>query len=132
MKVTGFDGCEYKLPKKHKLNKEQKNASKLHKRTRSLLKKIYPLDIILEEVVLPGTGNLRADFYLPDRKLIIECHGRQHYEFVAHFHGSKLGFFEYTHNDRKKVEWCEINNIRIVELPYDESDDEWKQRVKGR
>jgi|TARA_R110000824_G_scaffold193063_3_gene375426 hypothetical protein len=131
VKVRGFDGREHSFPKKHKLKKEQKNASKLHIRTRKILRITFPLDILLEEIVLPGTGGLRADFYIPDRKIVVECHGRQHYEFVAHFHGNKLGFFEYTHNDRKKIEWCVMNKIRIVELPYDESDEQWKQRIKG-
>jgi len=131
VKVRGFDGREYNFPKKHKLKKEQKNSSKLHIRTRKLLKRIYPFDIILEEVFLPGSGGLRSDFYLPHRKMIVECHGQQHYNFIAHFHGNKLEFFNYINNDKKKVEWCEINNINIVELPYNESDREWEQRIKS-
>jgi hypothetical protein len=78
---------------------------------------------------LPGTNNLRADFYLPARKLMPEVHGRQHYVFCLHFHKTRLGFLKHQDRDRKKKEWCGLNGISYCELPYHESDDGWAARL---
>tara|TARA_R100000656_G_scaffold123878_1_gene100949 strand:- start:170 stop:445 length:276 start_codon:yes stop_codon:yes gene_type:complete len=89
---------------------------------------MYPTQRILEEVPLPGT-RLFADFYIPDRQIIIEVHGRQHYEFVAHFHGSRMGFLQSKANDDLKREWCVLNNIQLIVLPYDKKDD-WRTYIE--
>lgn len=110
-----------------------KNATRprsaLHVRARALLNEIYPSDKLLEEVPLPGL-NLFADFYLPLRKTLVEVHGEQHYKFVPHFHGSIQGYAKSRINDNNKKEWCQINNLTHLILPYDEDDDEWRERIK--
>jgi hypothetical protein len=89
---------------------------------------LYPTQPILEEVPIPGE-NLFCDFYLPRRKLVIECHGEQHYKFVRHFHGNTASFAKHKARDNRKSKWCELNNIKIVVLPYNENDEEWKNRI---
>ena len=42
-------------------------------------------------------NTLPFDFYISSRKILIEYQGRQHFEYVRHFHRSKKGF-----EDRKK------------------------------
>ena len=130
MKVVDFDNREYNWPPSgHEVNlDDRRKRSELHLRTRALLKALYPTQQVLEEVPLPGT-KLTLDFYLPQRKVCIEVHGEQHYKFVAHYHGDRLGFLRSKANDNKKIEWCRLNNLRVVELPFNESDDEWREKI---
>ncbi len=133
MKIKGLDGKKYswsfygQMPD---ISDERKRSS-LHIRARNLLKSLYPVDRILEEVHLPGSGNLYADFWLPLRNKIIEVHGEQHYKFIPFFHGTQLNFLSSKANDNNKKEWCSVNGIILVELPYNESDEQWKSRIQS-
>ena len=135
MKVTGLDGKEHNWNPSAKQSKSKKR-SKLHQRARILLYELFLYDRILEEVSLVGTNNgarkgvLRADFFIPNRSLIVEVHGEQHFKFNGHFFKDKLSFFRAQARDRDKKEWCRINNINIVELNYDEEIDEWRRKIE--
>lgn len=130
MKVIDFDGRLHPFPPTgHTIAlNDIRERSSHHLRVRTLLKKLYPLQKILEEVPIPGIG-LFADFYLPHKKTLIEVHGSQHYEFSPFFHGSLLKFQLSKNNDKRKREWCILNNIRYIELRYDKDDDEWKKLI---
>ena len=133
MKVLGLDGREYPFPPSGKMpnDNDSRKRSSLHLKAREILRKMYPTERVLEEVSLPGTKGLSADFYLPSKKIVVECHGEQHYNFIGHFHGNRLNFLKARRNDARKEEWCEMNSIEFVELPYSETDDEWRKRLKG-
>lgn len=131
MKVRDFDGNECRWPPTgYNVNFDDiRPRSSLHIRCRELLRKLYPTEQILEEVPIPNL-NLFVDFYLPFRKIVVECQGEQHSKFIPHFHKTKIGFAKSKARDKRKKEWCQINNIRIVELPFFESDEEWKTRIQ--
>ena len=139
MKVTGFDGREreWSLARKSARHNKRK-CSSLHKRTRAVLRELFPRTIILEEVHLPGSATLTrsstlfADFYVPSRKLIVEVHGRQHYEFNEFYHKTKRGFQKSKARDRDKIKWCDLNEIDIVVLSHEGEDDEWKKAILNR
>ncbi len=133
MTVTGIDGEEY-LWRYYNYQKKRPNASKLHVRARELVKKIYPFSSICEEILLVGTlkERLYLDLYVHQHLLAIEVHGEQHYTYNSFFYGSKLEFARAQARDRTKVEWCKINRIDLVELPYDESDELWESRIRNR
>ncbi len=82
------------------------------------LKKLYPHDIILEEVKIPGS-RLSCDFVIPSVRLIIECQGRQHYEFSTLFHQYYIDFVNQQNRDQLKRDFCETNNLVLIEVPYD-------------
>lgn len=130
MKILGLNGRSYNWNIKHR---PKRNASKLHTQVRKLLHELFPLDIINEEVVLPGSKTkgqpLTADFYIHTRRLMIEVHGQQHYEYSPYFHKDRIDFAQGQHRDRLKRSWCENNNIRLVELPYNETKELWTQRI---
>lgn len=134
-KVIGLDGREHTLSLiKPTINR---NASKLHQRARTILKSIFPFDIFFEELALPGSstadnGTLFADFFCFKLRLAVEVHGEQHYKSNAHFHPNKLDFTKSLKRDRNKARWFEINGIELVELPYNEDDEEWKIRLMNR
>ena len=137
MKYVGFNGREYNInPSEYKLNLDDTTAkSKYHLRARKVLREMFPGDIILEEVALPGssTGNIKTlfvDFLIETYHLGIEVHGEQHYKYNSHFFKNKSDFFLALKRDRIKKEWCELNNVLYIELKYSEDDNEWRRRIK--
>jgi hypothetical protein len=109
------------------------NKSDLHISARNLLKTQFPTLQILEEVPLPirKSDNYFLDFYIPMLKTAIEVHGEQHYKFIGFYHNSQLNFLKQQKRDREKKEWCEINSIKYIELPYNENQDEWINRIRN-
>lgn len=119
MIVQTIDGHEIKwVPK----SSPRENCSKLHDSIRALLKELYPTQPILEEVPIPITKKQTQyfDFFLPINKLAVEADGQQHTKFVPHFHRTYANFIVSQKNDRLKSEFCDINNIRLVRLSFDE------------
>lgn len=57
---------------------------------------------------------LLFDFYVKSLGILIECQGRQHTEFVKHFHGQVENFYAQKRRDNLKVEYCEENNLTLV------------------
>lgn len=115
----------------HKIKaNETKPRSSLHLTARNLIREEFPTDSVLEEVGLAGE-QLFFDFYIPRRKLAIEVHGEQHYKFIKYFHGDLLGFQTAQRNDERKATWCQLNNIILIILPFNESQDEWQTRIKS-
>jgi hypothetical protein len=98
------------------------NKSSLHLSTRSLLIKYYPT---------LQNETLYLDFYLPLNKTCIEVHGEQHYKFIPFYHSNVLTFLKSQKRDRQKQEWCELNNIRYIALPYNENEQEWIERIQN-
>lgn len=134
--ITGFDGEDHKFNFSHgRRRKHQSNKSKLHVQARELISELFPNRSVYEEVTLPGskrpgrTSLLYADFFIPDLMLVLEPHGRQHYEYVPFFYQNRLDFAKAQRRDRDKKEWCELNDILLVELPYNETK-QWKQIVQ--
>ena len=134
MRIVGLDGKYHNWNLKYK--KPSSKCSKLHRRARNLLKKLFPFDTIYEEVILPGSRIsrrlrvLRADFYIPGQNLLIEVHGQQHYKYSNKYHKTKMDFIESKSRDRDKEQWCKLNHIKFVELPYNENNTKWEKRIE--
>ena len=60
---------------------------------------------------------LRFDFYLPNRDILIECQGKQHYEAVPFFGGDEA-FQSSQNHDKMKRQWCQDNGKKLIEIPY--------------
>lgn len=108
------------------------NKSSLHLMARKLITEAFPTLQILEEVSiqLRKSETLYLDFYLPLPKLCVEVHGEQHFKFVPFYHNNILSFLKAQKRDKEKTEWCEKNNIRQIILAYNESESEWKDKLK--
>ena len=63
--------------------------------------------------------------------LVFECQGRQHTEFVKHFHSTRESFYGQKRRDSLKVEYCELNNLTLVFF-YDTIDKINKETVLKR
>ena len=89
--------------------------SKLSDSILSLLREAFPYVTIVEEYHVKYQGQkLFVDFYLPSYLIAVEVHGRQHDEFVPHFHGNAEGWRQHKKRDRTKEEWAAINDITYI------------------
>lgn len=80
------------------------------------LKKILPNELIVNEYHIGE--RLKLDIYCPGYKLAIEYHGRQHFDYVAHFHESYEDFVRAKERDERKIELCKENDIALVAFRY--------------
>jgi hypothetical protein len=132
MQIIGLDGKEY-VWKPERYHSQRENASSPHIKARNLLHSLFPFYSINEEIPLVGTPTkLFLDLYIHALRLCCEIQGVQHYQFSSFFHGNAQGFKKSKERDRIKREWCELNNIDLVELPDTESEKEWTERIKNR
>jgi hypothetical protein len=118
----------------HIANSTIDHKSSYHIAARQLIRSLFPTLQILEEVPISVRKSeiLYLDFYLPLKKMCIEVHGEQHYKFVSFYHNSILDFVKAQKRDKYKQEWCEINNISYVSLPYNETLEEWTKRLNDK
>lgn len=132
MKVKDLDGNEYNLNLTKKKSRSRKKSAPYLKAV-ELVKEIFPNLAICDEIAIkikPGK-TLYLDMYLPTMELVIEVHGKQHFEYTPHYHKHKHRFGRSKLNDDLKKEWCELNGIRYVGLAYNESRDEWADKLRA-
>ena len=110
-----------------------RKRSKLHLIARGLIAEIFPTLQVLEEVPIKPLPplTLYLDFYLPLIQTTIEVHGQQHYAYSSLFHKTKWDFIKQRKNDSFKAQWCNINNIDLIILPYNEESSEWRNRLSS-
>lgn len=123
MKIITLDGIRQSWnPGGEVVRIDSKPRSQLHIAARELLLQLLPTIDAKEEVPIPITRmkTLYLDFYIPLFKWAIEVHGEQHYKFVSHFHATAAGFITQRKNDQAKQEWCELNGIKLIVLPFNE------------
>lgn len=133
MRVTGLDGRTYswKLQGRIPFEDDTRPRSSLHILARGLLRSLFPLEQVYEELYLPGAGKLYADFVILTRKLMVEVHGEQHYVFNSYFYNTLLDFIEAKKRDELKAKWAELNGLTLVVLPYTEDIDAWRHRISS-
>lgn len=86
---------------------------------------------VLEREYGASMGRLDADVVVMGKEpLILEFHGRQHFEFVAHFHVDSEGWKEAKERDRQKVWLAQRLGIPFVTFRYDETPTEDLVRVR--
>ena len=133
MKVIDLDGTvsHWKLTGEVVRGRDSRKRSQLHLKARALLKELYPALQIIEEIPIQLKRSQRAslDFYINTIKTVIEVHGEQHYKFNTFYHSSRQDFINQKKRDNDLKEWCEINNMTYVELPFDEGEEQWKSRI---
>ena len=58
------------------------------------------------------------DFYIPEYNLVLEYHGRQHYEFVPHFHKTEENFYYRLSKDKIKKESALSRGLNYISISY--------------
>lgn len=72
---------------------------------------------------LSPKGNILIfDFFLPVFNLCIEYDGRQHYKKIEYF-GGKEGLKSLQKHDKIKNEYCKVNKIKLLRIPFTKFDD---------
>lgn len=62
---------------------------------------------------------LELDGYSEKNKVAFEYNGIQHYEIVPHFHTrGKIDLDEGMYRDRRKIQICKQNNVKLIIIPY--------------
>jgi hypothetical protein len=136
MKVRDLEGniADWRLRGVIVAAHDPRSRSTLHLTAREMLYEIFPTLQILEEVPInprPRT-TLYLDFYINQLRAAIEVHGQQHYKFNSLYHSTAQDFLHQKRRDEDKKEWCDINNITYIELPYNENREEWKNKITHR
>ena len=108
-KNTSWDLRESKFP----MRSQGACKSKIQFACGQILKQQFPLDLILEEVTVPGE-QMYLDFFLPNRRIAVEVQGQQHFDYSPFFHQSQKNFKASVARDQRKQRWCDINDIRLI------------------
>ena len=132
MKIQDLDGNihKWKIEGSIVRSNDQRPRSQLHLTARSLIKEIYPTLQICEEVSAQIKRNQKVflDFYINTIKTVVEVHGQQHYKFNSLYHTSAQDFLNQKKRDQDLQDWCVLNNLNYIELPFNEDKDKWHQR----
>lgn len=116
MKFKMLNGREkYKNINKNKIDWEKPSRSKIQFKVKQFLKKYWEYDLVYEEMPVIGT-KMSLDIVNYTNKIAIEVHGRQHIEFVKHFHGNRSNYRRQLNRDTLKEEWCEMNGFKYVDI----------------
>ena len=117
MKFIGLDGREKNLKnaKKYLIKWEKESRSKLQLNVKNFLEPYWNNDIVFEEFRIAGT-RLTFDFYNANKKIAIEVQGQQHTKYIKFFHSNRLKYLQQLKRDHKKLEFCEKNNIKLIEI----------------
>lgn len=98
------------------------NVSRGQSAITQLLRTILPGEKVLTEE--PLGERLFLDVYCPGYKMGIEYHGRQHFEYVKHFHSNIDGFHASMYRDERKEEICKDLGIALVVFRFNDRLDE--------
>ena len=104
--------------KKRIINWEASSRSKRQKAVKDFLKDYWFNHVTFEEFPVVGT-RLSLDFYNANKRVAVEVQGSQHTKYNKFFHGGhKSNYLEQLKRDQIKAEFCEVNDIILVEI-YD-------------
>lgn len=116
MKFKTLKGIEkYKNISNRKIKWDGKSRSQIQFNVKQFLKKYWIYDLVFEEMPVLGT-KMTLDIVNYTKKIAIEVHGKQHGEFVPFFHGNRNNYRRQIERDLSKERWCEINNIKYVDI----------------
>lgn len=119
MKIKNIFGKEVsKSFKKYKIDWDRKVSSP-QKRVKDIIKKYWLGSDCYEELYIPNS-KLRIDLFNASDKTVIEVSPIQHQQYNAFLHGSRLNYLEAQKRDLQKIDWCNINNFKYIEI--DEQD----------
>ena len=75
-----------------------------------------------------GTDTLTFDFYIPFYNMVIEYDGEHHFKPIKGWGGEEK-FITTQQNDCIKNDYCKLNNITLLRLPYTYTEDDIKYEI---
>ena len=117
-------------PKKYLIKWDGQSRSKRQFQVKQFLKSYWDLDFVFEELPVAGT-KMSFDFYNATTNTAIEVQGEQHLKYTPYFHGkAKSNFVSQIRRDHHKQKFCELNNIKFIEVyPKDPLDDSFLKSI---
>ena len=101
---------------KYRVDWQGKSASKIQFKVKQFFETYWKYHIVYEEFPVYGT-RLRVDLINFTKKIAVEVHGNQHFNFNKFFHGnSRAKYLQSMKRDWQKAEWLESNDINLVEI----------------
>lgn len=95
---------------------EGKCRSKFQFEVKQWFKKYWVGQIILEELLIPGS-RMTCDIVNLTQKLVVEVSGEQHIKFNKYFHlNSRQKYLEQIQRDVSKQQWAEDNGFKFIEI----------------
>jgi len=76
-------------------------------------------NVCYEEMKMAGS-RMRLDLVNMTKYIAIEVHGKQHESYCPFFHKSRQDYLDQIKRDDLKREWCNINNIKLIEIYEDD------------
>ena len=122
MNFTTLTGGQKRVPrvKKYLIDWSGQSLSKRQKAVKLFLEPYWQNHVVFEEFPVAGT-KMTFDFYNANKKVAVEVQGAQHTKFVKFFHQRRSNFASQLRRDEKKLQFCKLNNIKLVEIyPKDE------------
>jgi very-short-patch-repair endonuclease len=124
--ICSKHGSFHQIPRNHMVGVgcPYCNESKGEKYLDNLFKSIG-LKFIRQHKFIDCTNTLKGrkcrklpfDFYLPEKNVLIEFDGKQHFEPVSRF-GGKEGFERTKFTDGLKNKYATENGIKLIRIPY--------------
>jgi len=105
---------------KYIIDWDKESKSKIQYNAKQFLKQYWKNHVVFEEFPVAGT-RLKFDFYNANKKIAIEVNGQQHVKYVPFFHKRRSNFVSQIRRDQQKIDFCELNEIKLVEI-YSESE----------
>ena len=116
---------------KFKIDWNGKSRSKFQESVKKFIYIHWRYDLVFEEFRIPGS-KLSIDFYNHTKRLAIEVQGAQQIQYVKHVHRTKANFLNQIKRDFKKIEFCELNNIKLIEIyPEDQLSEDFFEKLLG-
>ena len=108
-------------------------ASKLSNALYEKICELLPGYGILEEFPCVGLQPVVfVDFLiLGGVRFAFEADGRQHHEFVPHYHGTRAGFARQKLNDLRKEQWCIANDIKLIRVSNNSDIENLAEMING-
>jgi very-short-patch-repair endonuclease len=88
---------------------------------RALVEVFGPAAVKSEKTIRVRGKTLYVDRVIEAYKIAFEIDGRQHNEYVEHFHGDAQGFTDAQTRDRFKEQWLTANGYSLVRFNFDEA-----------
>lgn len=104
-----------KKPNKYLVDWSGKSRSIIQQKVKVLLKPHWEYDLVYEEFPLVGS-RMTFDFFNASEGVFLEVDGRQHTEYVKHFHRNRQNFLNQIKRDVSKEEFVEANNLKLFRI----------------
>jgi hypothetical protein len=117
---------------KYRINWQNDSVSIFQTKFKNIIFPYWRNDIVFEEFPVIGS-RLTLDFYNATLRTAVEIQGQQHTKYVKFFHGkSKLNYIKQLKNDQDKFNFCEKNDIRLVEIFKEEEMEDFIKNEYGK